>query len=550
MNENLLVDKELEQNRLILYDIANIFKTNKGYQRILFIIFSIAVWSGSVMQVSYPSQKILPDYKCIPEGKLSSNFTHITSLPNFKIVKDQNCIKKYCYKNNNKEEANQKFSKIVIDYTTITNFVTAYDSFCDFDEFFTNLNTLIQTGRIIGSLFLSYIADKYGRKNPYFMHIYIMLFFYSFIFFIKSRAFFYLFVFFTGLNFHLYFLLMAIANEMMTIENFSIFSSLQGVIFSIGGVLCTIFMVMFFNFQTIYIFQLIATIILLYLSNIYIRETLAFSIKVNLFEQAINDIRYLDEKIESNIQKDATKNQQLKRILRFATDNKAEISSRKGTIGSDMQVSLERVVSFNNNRKPKRIPDIKDNGILGPFKIIFGGSGLIINFFIFLQLFITANMNYYGPLYNINLITENVYAGTTALFLGGSIGELICGYYMMYNKRIETMQIGYIILAISNFLLIFIPNGAFKIFIVLIVFLITSFVFVTTYIFTVESLEIEIKNSMLTLLSNGAALWLMILPYLVKIVPDIFYLFSGTCFISLFLIGTLKETYKKSEVDF
>ena len=159
-------------------------------------------------------------------------------------------------------------------------------------------------------------------------------------------------------------------------------------------------------------------------------------------------------------------------------------------------------------------------------------------------------MNYYGPLFNIELITENVYAGTTALFLGGSVGELLCGYYMQNNKRIETMKIGYVILCASNFLLIFIHDGPFKFIFVLIVFLITSFVFVTTYILTVESLEIEVKNSMLTLLSNSAALWLMILPYLVKIVPDIFYLFSGTCFISFFLVGTLKETYKNSDIDF
>jgi MFS family permease len=550
MSENLLVDKELEENRAILYEITNTFKTNDKYQKIIFIIFSIAIWGASQMIVSYPSQKILPEFKCIPEGNISRNFTHITNLPNFKIVQDKECIKKYCYKNLVSEEAKDaKFSKIVVDYTTSKNFISIFDTFCDFEIFFTNLNTIIQAGRIIGSTYLSYLSDKYGRKNPYFMHIYIMVFFYISIFFIKSRVLFYLFVFFTGLNFHNFTLILAMSNEMMTVENFSIISSLTSVIFSVEGIFCTIIMILFSNVYVIYSIQLILTGILFYFSRIYVKETFSFSIKMNKFDQVIKDIKYLDEVVEMKIQEDPKRKQELKKIQKFALANEKEIKSRKSTISSDMQFTLERSFSMKRVR-PRRIPDIKDNGILGPFKLIFGNQELIVNFFIFLQLFITANMNYYGPLFNVELIYDNVYVATTVLFIGGIIGEIACGFIMQSNERVKSLKIVYILLGVNDFLITLLPNGILRIILVFIGFVVTAFLFVLTLIFSTESFDVEVKSSMLTLLTNFSSLWLMVLPYILKFLPDIFYLFSFSCFISFFLVSSLKETYKKSDVDF
>jgi hypothetical protein len=550
LSNKSLIDKELEENRAILYDIANSFKTNDKYQKIIFIIFSIAIWGASQMIVSYPSQKILPQYKCIPEGNISSNFTHITSLPYFKIVEDKACIKKYCYKNLKEEEAKDaKFSRIVVDYTTITNFITKFDTFCDIEIFFANLNTIIQSGRIIGSTYLSYISDKYGRKNPYFMHIYIMLFFYIMIFFIKSRIFFYLFVFFTGLNFHNFTLILAMSNEMMTVENFSIISSLTSVIFSVEGIFCTVIMILFSNVYVIYSFQLIFSGILFYFSRMYVRETFSFSIKMNKFEDAIKDIKYLDEVLQLKIEEDPKRKQELRKVQKFATINEKEIKSRKSTISSDMQFTLERSFSV-KTIKPRRIPDVKDNGILGPFKLIFGSQELIVKFFIFLTLFITANMNYYGPLFNVEVIYDNVYVATTVLFVGGIIGEVACGFIMQSNERVFSLKIVYLVLGVNDFLITLLPNGILRIILVFIGFVITAFLFVLTLIFSTESFDIEVKSSMLTLLTNFSSLWLIVLPYILKFLPDIFYLFSFSCFISYFLVSTLKETYKKNDLDF
>ena len=113
MSENLIVDRELEENKVSLTQIADLFKTNKAYQRLIFIILSVCVWGGSLMLVAYPSQKNLPAYTCIPEGRNLTNltnlqnFTEIAKLPNFLLVDDQACVKKYCYRNLDVEEIAQ-----------------------------------------------------------------------------------------------------------------------------------------------------------------------------------------------------------------------------------------------------------------------------------------------------------------------------------------------------------------------------------------------------------------------------------------------------------
>jgi len=547
MSENLIVNKKLEKIREILYDIANLFKNNRKYQKILFVILSIGVFCGSHMLCIYPSQKTIPDYICIPEGKDIMNFTKITKLSNYKIIEDQNCIKKYCYKNQkNQIEKEIKFTNIIVDYTTITNFVTTYDAFCDYNEFFINLNNLIQVGRIIGSTFLSYISDKYGRKNPYFMHIYIMLFFCIGIFFLKSRAFFYIFVFFGGLNDHIYFLICTMANELMTLEYFSVFSSLMGIMFSICGLICNFNMIIFNNFYLFYTFLLIFLIIMLYLSNEYIRETLDFTIKMNLIRQSFNDIKILDKKLVIGIQEDPQRSEQLKNIENFVNEDEVSVNRVKNRYNSEKQLFLNNSLNLMSNKSYEKIPEINNSGIFGPFKLIFENKELTIKFLIFSQLFITVNMNYYGPLLNIELLMDNVYFATFILFLAEFIGETLCGYLLQNNLRIRSMKIGYFSSGFLYLIVSFLDNGVLKIFLLFIAFIITSFLFIATFILTAESFEVEVKNSMLTLTSNLSSIWLIILPYLIKLVPDIYFLFSGSSLISFFLIDTIKETYKNA----
>jgi hypothetical protein len=259
MNETLLVQTKQESKKEAFSELSKFFILNEKYQKLIFFIFSLTIYTTSLVIVNFPSQKALPDYKCIEKNAINTNgnkkefttdITDITSLPHFKIIKDKSCIIKYCQKDNqnqsqldkeNKEDfimPKKEFTGIAVDYTTITNFVTVYDAFCDYEDFFGNLNFLINFCRIIGNTLMGYLSDKYGRKLSYFLHLYIMIFFYFCIFFFQSREFFYLFIIFTSINIQFFQLLQVYSNETMPQVNFSYYSSLSSVIYTINGLIC------------------------------------------------------------------------------------------------------------------------------------------------------------------------------------------------------------------------------------------------------------------------------------------------------------------------
>jgi len=303
MNERLLIQTKQESKKETFTELSKFFILNEKYQKLLFFIFSITIYTTSLVIVNFPSQKALPDYTCIKkDNKFPTDITHITSLPKYKIITDKACIIKHCHKNKDKivnesEIIAKEFTGIAVDYTTIRNFVTVYDAFCDYEDFFINLNTLINFCRIIGNSLMGYLADKYGRKLSYFLHLYIMLLFYFGIFFFDSRAFFYLFIIFTSINIQFFQLLQVYSNETMPQLNFSYYSSLSSIIYTINGLICMLVMVFLKNFYLIYFIQLIFVISTYYLSNKYVKETLPFLIKKEKYNICLDNMKNLNEKL-------------------------------------------------------------------------------------------------------------------------------------------------------------------------------------------------------------------------------------------------------------
>ena len=206
---------QVEIHRKIFSELIEKIISNEKYQKKLFLIYSIATFISCLAFTMLPSQKNLPEFICLDintendllepfdffpflnleelhysqKEKIYEKYANlfypkINNFQKLKIVKNKECINKYCSNFNIKKLENNKikilnnsekiiYTKILVNYDSLKNYVTNYDSFCDYDEFFGFLTTMFIFWKIIGSLFFSYISDKYGRLISFKIMIYI-----------------------------------------------------------------------------------------------------------------------------------------------------------------------------------------------------------------------------------------------------------------------------------------------------------------------------------------------------------------------------------------
>ncbi len=183
---------------------------------------------------SFPLQKELPTFSCLSSNQ-TLNITQYNTSKNFKVFDSPRCILKHCPPTNS-----TTFSAIRADYSSITNFITVLDKFCDMD-LYTELYTRVVYGcRLIGNLIIPFISDKYGRKKAFLMMLTMVT--------ISNIGFLtihndYAYILFSGMT---YFTMsgisisIIIAVENMRKELYSIMGVIQGINLSINGLLAYI----------------------------------------------------------------------------------------------------------------------------------------------------------------------------------------------------------------------------------------------------------------------------------------------------------------------
>lgn len=561
---------DLESKKKLFNNLSTFFQTNFKYQSILFFTFLIAIYTASLVVVSYPPQKIIPKFKCITDIKNSS----ISVDPIFnKIITDEKCIRKYCNEKSKKLIKNsENFEAILVDYNSLTNFITIFDAFCDYDEFFFNLNFLINFGRIIGGPFLSYIADISGRRIILFTHIYIMIISYLLIFLINIRIFFYIFFFITSMNRHLYSFLQVYSNETMSQKTFSLYAAFSACIYTSSGIICMLIMYYVKNVYFIYLIQLISVLLYFSLSLRYVKETFPYSIKWNLFEKCFIDMKNINSSLNLGIEKNPKYSSDFKKVeklVNFKNDKKNNHkNSDKEKVNLPIKIyNTDEIVYskyLNNNVIDNTKFDDTDfsnkNHLLNkkrtdnentienkknPFKIIFTERKNLILFFKFLILFFTIFMIYYGCIFNIEILFSDINSSTIILFVGEFIGEFSCGYILRNYERIKSIKISFIISGVIFFIITLIENEAIKIILFFIAIIFFSYNYIAIHVLSAETFDVEIKNTMINILSNSSCVFLIFFPSLIKYLPDVFLLFAISCLLSAFVLGGIKETFKR-----
>lgn len=395
---DLVKEEDINRNKILMLEISDQVKLNNKYQKILFIIYSLAIFSCVSCMTSYPTQKVLPEFTCLSienleqlfksqnldvsitdfdmlsaedNNKLYGNFARlftpaIINMKNIKIIEDPQCIVKYCHRNSKeiqgfydeekfpKKESSlntphsknkNAYVKIIVNYEKLVNWVTMNDALCDYEEFFANVTIVINSSKILGSFIFSYVCDLYGRSIILKACILQILTMYILIFFSSSRLFFYLYISILIINSNLFSTIVTISSESLNTKLFSILNGINAVIFSLSGFLCLGIMVSLQNYYYIAVTALCFSSLVTYLMKIYIIESFNFSLDKNLFKESLNNIFYINKLFDLNIQQDKKTAKDLEELKVFV-----EKYTKEYLFCSDNLTIDEKDIKDNSNK--------------------------------------------------------------------------------------------------------------------------------------------------------------------------------------------------------
>lgn len=706
--KDFLSEKDIKEHKELIKKISHKVISTDKYQKILFMLFSIASYACFLCITSYPTQKTLPEFIClninqenkmyrahgidplnnididmdkIPTAKRNNLYSSLANLFNppisdykkIKIIKSEQCILNYCYpnehqikyhKNENAINTNSKASvqaekagsmnvnsyvKIIANYESLINWVTNYDAFCDYEEFFNYISVLINIARIIGSVVFSYVCDKLGRLVVFRQSVYQLLVFYLLILVFNSRSFFYIFIIIVTMNVNLYFAIVVMSSEMMGRKYFSILNSIISALFSTSGLLSLFVMVMLKNYFYFLYLQLIIISAIVYFLHYYIIETFAFSLANNKFEESLNNIYHLNRVLDLKIEDDKSVANDLSKLKIFikkyyssqqpeqiitdkeecqeyelnylnckqktvsapkchvqailplqspttsiyhskknlldfgnANDfchnnqlftiiysdgidlNKKLLSSpyKKLSIKNEKNKNAYANINSDNNgitttnvNKSEKTDNFFDvlssymNLIFGPYFKIFMNKENIFTFLKFLPAYITVNLIYYGQLFYIEKISENVYLGIFIIYSSEITGDLLLTLYLHKTERKKAIYYCCILCAILYFIAHLFDHDILRMIMIFLGCIVLSFMYIVVYVIGAETFEIEIKTTMSSLLTNISCVALICFPYFVNAFGGIFFVFSLLCLITLSVNGYLKETNTQNSTN-
>jgi hypothetical protein len=308
-------------------------------------------------------------------------------------------------------------------------------------------------------------------------------------------------------------------------------------------------MVFLKNFYFIYFIQFTIALSSFYLSNNFIKETFPFLIKKEKFDICLNNVKSLNSDLNLKI-KESTK---YAKVLISAEDHvkKSEKNYNINTNTSTTPTIRSRLYTYHLERQSDLQEFIgitkkeSKNCFLITFEIIYEKKEKIFLTMKFLVLFLSIFMIYYGCTFNIEIVFDDVYIGTALFFSAELVGQYLCCYILPYYGRVISMQVTFGLSAIIFLFMSIIGNGIIKLLLFYFGILFISFNITVLYILTTESFEVEIKNTVMSLLTNISCLFLMIFPKIIQIFPNVFILFSLSCILSFYVLRDIKETLRR-----
>ena len=404
------------------------------YQYILMSICVVVSFVGYYISTLIPLLKEMPDYKCINSNEFKQNkeFELYKNNKHIQIVENAECIHRYC-----KIYDKSSSYLIVVNLKSIVNFITDFKMFCNVDEFFGNITQSLFIGRVVGTIILSYIGDKYGRKISFYIQFYVSLGSLIIMSITNNPLMLYIAIFSNGFSSQIFVLTIVICSEVMDQNMFGMYNGVVSGFFSLCGFVNVCLMYFTRNWNiSLYLYILIMFIIVVF-SYRFIFESTSFLLKYQRFDEIdrnyefiakINDNEkaYKEEKLKYEKFTKPSVTAKRRKLVDFEYKDKKEENDSKLSL---KEVFLESSIDPNNSVIEQ---------ILGPYYTIFSSKDNTLNMIKCGFLFFSVYLLFYGLLFNLDKIEGDLYLHNLIMYASEMIAELNIGYILSRYKRIPT----------------------------------------------------------------------------------------------------------------
>ena len=512
------------------HNLIKIIGKSGRYQKILITICLAVSFVGFYMFTTISLMKEMPDYKCIDSNIFKQN-KEFKIYKKFQIVENVECIQRYC-KNDN------KFSSliIVVDLESIINFISDFKIFCNVDEFFGSIAQSLFFGRLVGTIFFSYIGDKYGRRISYYIQIYFNLGSLMIMSITKNTLLISMATFFNGFSSQIFVLTIVILSEVIEQNWFGMYTGVVNSFFPFAGFV-NVFLIYYtrnWNYS-LYLYIIVLSIMVI-LSNRFIFESTSFLLKNKRYDELNSNIEFIAKINDTeNIYKAEKRN--LEKLKKYSLTELNEFQKDDKSNEKINRRSLKEVLIASSKDQENSVI----YKILGPYYILFSSKENIFKMVMCGLLFFSVFFLFYGLLFNIDKIEGDLYMHNMMIFSSEFIADFNIGYILSRYKRIPTFIVINSISFILCLLLIYlqgpVPNIA--------LFMLSYFIsmsFVMMFCYTAEAFEPNIRNTASNLGMLIGSISVIVMPYILGLSSSNFLIFLIVIIVKLIIFTRLKET--------
>ena len=469
-------------------------------QKILSFILISSSYLLSVICAAYSYLTKIPNFECC-EKHDNSPFLKCT------YKKGEICLKSFPY----------NYRK---DYSTsVYNWAYSFDLYCDKEYYNALIGSSYFFGCIIGSIILTPLPDKFGRKNILNYTIIInCLIMYS-ILICKNPSLLVLLCFINGFISAIYGLFGVIISEYLSSNYRTYIMTLANAVYPMSGLILAFFFMTINNWKVFFIIVALLHTYVTYLCLKYFVESPRWLLSKNKYDQCKETLTKISKinNTEKNWEDYLKNNHNNIFNLKNATN-----SFRRKSITKKTDRSFFHIITNHN-----------ENIIIFNLIILWFGISLC----------------FYGIILTLNKMKGNFFTLSILAFLGEMISELLSGFISNIYGRIFVIKYGGLIGTIFFILFQLFPEYI-KPFLIFISMFGFSASFNIIYIYTPEILPISIRASICQILFLISRFAPLLIPTLSHIIGDkvdfLFIIFGFGYTISCYF---LKETLNMKLVD-
>jgi MFS family permease len=474
------------------------------FQKICFIFIIGYSYLSFYNITSLPFQKMRPEALCRLKDDLFQNFIPCTP-------------ETYCDK---------EYEKMILREESILNWALDFELDCEGEEMFEYIISAIFFGAFMSYLFLSVLADKYGRKKILQFEVYGMLS--VVILALLSNSFYLvciLWFFYEFFN-HVNSLLLIYGSETMSQDYYSYVCSLSNITFPTTGLITGILFYWLRNWRTIHFIFTLLAIICAIIFRFVIVESPPYSLQKGDAKTFVETIEKIG-RINNTLHKVKHELEEFKEKYITNIEHGFKVRKIKGGDDTEQLVPSEE----NHPKEFSLFQYLKENPIAKQEFIALSYT------------YSVTLLTFYGVLLNIEQFDDNVFLFSTVLYISEMIAEFVSGILAQKYGRNIISKLGFYVSAISFGLFHFLRGiFFFKVFFCFCGNFGISSCFNVMIMYIPEVYEVKVRATAASYTKIPAMFITTFSPFIVTRIPAPFLMFAVLCGSAGYLLKDVRET--------